>query len=251
MQAVLWAILGIGIASVILSITLLVLSQTQKEDSRALDERVTEEVVGMTKDRDESGNSLQVDDYDNMSEIAKRVNDRAGARGLTEYFYPTHMRPFRHRHVKLLQFGLEDLNSPGLWDQYFSSTNIYVIDSEAKRINDSKSKYPNTTYIHTRVSNTSRMDRFVSHHDRHKFDIIVDKGLITPGDQIEALFIGLRIIKSGGMYIMEVAHPETVDEIHRKLYGSASERDPDLAIAITSEETYTRGNNTTIIMYIV
>lgn len=111
--------------------------------------------------------------------------------------YPWFLGHLRNQHVRLLEVGIHETESLKLWAGYFQSLTLHGIDIDAKEFDQS-----NVILHKVDQSKSSELDDFVEKIGAD-FDIIVDDGSHVPAHQILTLNKLWKVLKPGGVYIIE------------------------------------------------
>jgi len=137
--------------------------------------------------------------YQTVLEAAK--NKKFGkVRKPKNYFleYDFNFTPYRNRHVKVLEIGVQAGGSLAMWQQYFTNSEITGLD-----IDPACSQFERDNikiYIGSQENQNllKTIDR-----DRGPFDIIIDDGGHTMRQQIETCNTLFPLVAEGGVYVIE------------------------------------------------
>lgn len=140
-----------------------------------------------------------------MTAIAERVHTDKVTHGFTE-FYPRHMYKLRHRPVKLLEVGLLHGSSLDLWDNYFDSADIHILEFNQEYIDIQKEKSPHVNFTNLNMDDKKAIKKYVETQELGTFDIVIDDGGHTMLQQMNALVYLLPLLKPGGIFVMEDVH---------------------------------------------
>ena len=110
-------------------------------------------------------------------------------------FYEGLFYPYRHKHITLLEIGIQYGYSCALWSKYFDKAKIYGMDIERNQLYTEGYEF-----IHASATNYKARDYFF---EKTHFDIIIDDGSHQVNDQSESFLIYWHKLKSGGLYIIE------------------------------------------------
>lgn len=127
-------------------------------------------------------------------------------------FYPWFLSPFRRGPVRLLEIGIDQLGSVRLWRRYFpAGVELHGIDRDEKQFDD------RAVQLHAvDQSDAAALHRFASGIDT-PFDVIIDDGSHIPHHQLLTLGIIWKLLRPGGVYIIEDVETSYWGRSH--LYG--------------------------------
>ena len=126
-------------------------------------------------------------------------------------FYPWFLAHMKSEVVNLLEVGIENTESLKLWSSYFDKLNLHGIDIEEKSFEDSS-----VTLHKVDQSNTDELEKFAKTVNI-QFDVIVDDGSHVPDHQMLTLENLWKLVKPGGIYIIEDIETSYWGE--SKIYG--------------------------------
>lgn len=121
-------------------------------------------------------------------------SDKIGEHGY-QRFYPWFLAHFKHQKINLLEVGLSNYDSVHLWKEYFDNAEIYGVDIEPKNLVDIKS-------FTVDQSDRNQLREFADSINV-KFDLIIDDGSHVPKHQLDTLEIFWKLLKPGGIYVLE------------------------------------------------
>ena len=125
-----------------------------------------------------------------MEDISDKISHHGYHRYYGNFFANVRRDP------TVLEIGVLDGKSLGLWSKYFESPKLYAIDI------DHKSLPTEVSFQRVDQSSKSMLDQYVA--DKHDlFDVIIDDGSHVPAHQILTLDCLWKGLKSGGCYVIE------------------------------------------------
>ena len=169
-----------------------------------------------------------------LTEIANECNTDKGTKtaaghGFTD-FYEQYIEKYKGKNPRILEIGIFHGESLNMWDKFFEGNcEIYGIDIEPK-----SSDKANIHTIHMDQSLREHWQWFIDNIGG-EFDIIIDDGSHIPEHQAISLYYGTKLLKNGGIYILEDLHtnisPNPMNEypLHALEYG-------DKMVGLTDEE---------------
>lgn len=111
--------------------------------------------------------------------------------------YPWFLAHLREKPVALLEIGIDAGESLKLWRSYFNELTLYGIDRDSKHDKDKSIRI-----FQVDQSKESELQAF-SEQVGIQFDIILDDGSHIPTHQIFTLAHFWKLLKPGGIYIIE------------------------------------------------
>ena len=126
-------------------------------------------------------------------------------------FYPWFLEHLRDEHINLLEIGIDENESLKLWKGYFNNVNLHGIDIDEKEFDNTE-----VTLHKVDQSNALELDQFVANVGID-FDVIIDDGSHVPEHQILTISKLWKLVKPGGIYIIEDI--ETSYWKKSKIYG--------------------------------
>ena len=141
-----------------------------------------------------------------------------GCHGFTE-FYENHVNQFKGKNPKILEIGVENGCSLKMWNEYFEGDcEIYGLDNNPK--------FKTKDNIHIIYADQSIKEDWdwIIQNIGNNFDIIIDDGSHVPEHQALSLYIGTKLLKPNGIYIIEDLHtnlyePKDGYPLHSLIYG--------------------------------
>jgi hypothetical protein len=119
--------------------------------------------------------------------------------------YEKYFKPFKNKTINILEIGVNDGSSLNMWYEYFPNAKIYGLDIDDKSI-----------YSNDRVecgiidqSKKEHLEEYVKNTDL-SFDIIIDDGSHHMSDQQLTFGFLFPLLKSDGVYIIEVVSDEKI-----------------------------------------
>ena len=155
-----------------------------------------------------------------MNELTKLANYHHSDKGTTAYsqhgftdIYEKYFSPLRYEQINLLEIGVFEGASLRTYHDYFPNAKIYGID-----IFD-LSQYENDRIklFQLDQSNRQQLAEFIDEVGV-KFDIIIDDGSHHMDDQQISLYYLSKVLKSGGIYVLEDIHT-SLGQNNCPLYG--------------------------------
>jgi hypothetical protein len=142
---------------------------------------------------------------DILTELANKYKSDKGTlhgscHGFTK-FYNQYLSTLRNTTSNILEIGINDGASLKMWEEYFPNSIIYGLDI------DDKSEF-DTNRIVTNLldqSNNEHLEYF-SNNIGVEFDFIIDDGSHHISDQQLTFFYLFKLLKPGGLYIIEDLH---------------------------------------------
>ncbi|KJZ77561.1 hypothetical protein HIM_03285 [Hirsutella minnesotensis 3608] len=126
------------------------------------------------------------------------------------HLYEKYMSSLRSRPVKMLEIGLGcNMDyGPGAsyytWLEYLPLVDLYFIESDAPCVRKHKDQTPNAHVFVGDQADVGFLDHFAANTTSHGlFDMVIDDGGHTMEQQMISLNHLWRIIKPGGLYIIE------------------------------------------------
>ena len=169
-----------------------------------------------------------------------------GCHGFTE-FYENHIKNFKGKHPKILEIGVEYGNSLRMWNAYFEGEcEIYGLDINIKFLSQDN--------IHVIYADqSSREDwEWIINNIGCDFDIIIDDGSHVPEHQALSLYMGHKLLKPNGIYIIEDLHTNLYEQkdgypLHSLIYGEnmcglTNEENDELTKKIDNFEIFVNHN---------
>ena len=126
-------------------------------------------------------------------------------------FYPWFLKHLRDEDINLLEIGIDENESLKLWKGYFNNVNLHGIDIDEKEFDNTE-----VTLHKVDQSNALELDQFVANIGID-FDVIIDDGSHVPEHQILTINKLWKLVKPGGIYIIEDI--ETSYWKKSKIYG--------------------------------
>jgi len=117
--------------------------------------------------------------------------------------YEKYFEPLQNKNINLLEIGIKDGKSLWTWREYFKFGNIFGIDinEECKKIEETNNR------IYVDIMDQGIFGDWLHYKNKFqntKFDIIIDDGSHNQiHQQISFNFLFPRMLKSGGIYIIE------------------------------------------------
>lgn len=111
--------------------------------------------------------------------------------------YPWFLGHFRNKQVTLLEIGVDKSESLKLWGNYFKNISLHGIDIDKIDFND-----PRIILHKIDQSNKNDLNLFAKNVNTD-FDIIIDDGSHVPEHQLLTLNTLWKLLKPGGIYIIE------------------------------------------------
>ena len=111
--------------------------------------------------------------------------------------YPWFISHFKNQPINLLEIGIQQTDSIKLWKSYFDDINFFGIDIDLKKFDD-----PTVKLYQVDQSKEEELINFTNNVGV-EFDIIIDDGSHIPGHQKLTLKTFWKILKPGGVYIIE------------------------------------------------
>jgi 2-polyprenyl-3-methyl-5-hydroxy-6-metoxy-1,4-benzoquinol methylase len=110
--------------------------------------------------------------------------------------YPWFLNNFLHLdEISLLEIGVDEQNSIGLWRSFFQNAKITVMDIDSKEVEQAK-------FVQLDQSSKEQLENYAKDNiEIH--DIIVDDGSHVPEHQVITLLSLWKTLKPGGVYIIE------------------------------------------------
>ena len=128
--------------------------------------------------------------------IEKSASDKILHHGY-QRFYPWFLRHLKQENINLLEIGIEEKESIELWNGYFRSVNIHGID-----IDEKQHQNINVKLYQVDQSNENELSEFAKSLTI-QFDVILDDGSHVPNHQILTINNFWKLVKPGGIYIIE------------------------------------------------
>ena len=111
--------------------------------------------------------------------------------------YPWFISHFTNQPINLLEIGIHQTDSIKLWRSYFKEVNIYGIDINPKKFDDTTVKI----YQVDQSKENQLLD--FANNVGVKFDIIIDDGSHVPSHQKLTLKALWKLLNPGGVFIIE------------------------------------------------
>lgn len=121
--------------------------------------------------------------------------------------YERYFEELKHKEIRLLEIGIQSGRSLRMWKKYFNKAEIYGMDIEKVDMNEEK--------IFTIQADQENRENMFSKMVNGQFDIIIDDGGHTMGQQQVSLGFMFKYLKPRGIYVIEDLHTSYVKQYNK------------------------------------
>jgi len=155
----------------------------------------------------------------------------AGDRKGYTAFYHMLFSKFKDKNINFLEIGIRRGASLQMWEEYFSSANLFGFEKYDHHITECKQLSKKTKIFKTDVSiadapnvinkqgiSVTQLENTFQEADT-MFDIIIDDSTHWPADQVHIVNTAKKYLKSGGILIVEDFERDYSEDIFNEVLG--------------------------------
>ena len=120
--------------------------------------------------------------------------------------------PLKYKDVNFLEIGIERGASTFLWEQYFENAKLYAFEQDENKINNVKGLADKTNFFKVDSGNKEQLDE-VFRSTGVLFDIILEDAAHVLDHQRNAIEVGVKYLKPGGILIIEDLNVNDAEDI--------------------------------------
>ncbi len=147
--------------------------------------------------------SEEQEKYNILNDLALKTHaDKSSDYHNYTEIYARYLSSLRDKPIKFLEIGIYKGNSVKLWEEYFSAAELHFIDITLENVDYLSER----SHYHVANQESPRDLQAFIRKTGGNFDLIIDDGGHTMGQQIISFQHLFLHVKSGGMYIIEDLH---------------------------------------------
>lgn len=120
--------------------------------------------------------------------------------------------PLKFKDINFLEIGIEKGASTFLWEQYFDNAKLFAFEHDTNKIDKVKQLADKTQFFQVDSGNKEQLEQ-VFNSTGVQFDVILEDASHQLEHQRNAIEIGVKYLKPGGMLIIEDLNVNDAEDI--------------------------------------
>ena len=124
----------------------------------------------------------------------------------------------KYKDINFVEIGIERGCSTFMWEQYFEKANLYAFEHDESKINNVKELADKTKFFQVDSGNKEQLEQ-VFNSTGVQFDVILEDAAHVLEHQRNAIEIGVKYLKPGGILIIEDLNVNDAEDIFDAVIG--------------------------------